>query len=132
MPRSDQFFFSMNHGSCIKPAKSVLTPVNQVMGSVVITTLRFESGRGLGDEDVAAAGDEEDHQVRREREDVVQRQRGQHHLVRRAAGTGCHISRPCIVLATRLPCVSVAPLATPVVPPVYCRAATLSCVSPSA
>ena len=30
-----------------------------------------------------------------------------------------------MVLATRLPCVSTAPFATPVVPPVYCSAAML-------
>ena len=41
---------------------------------------------------------------------------------------GFHISRLCVVLATRLPCVSTAPLATPVVPPVYCKAAMLSWV----
>jgi hypothetical protein len=32
----------------------------------------------------------------------------------------------CCMFATRLRCVSIAPLATPVVPPVYCRKATSS------
>ena len=47
-PRSDQFVFSLNHGSCIRPANSVLTPVNHVIGSLSITVFRFDSGRGLG------------------------------------------------------------------------------------
>ena len=34
----------------------------------------------------------------------------------------------CSTLATKLPCVSIAPLATPVVPPVYCKKAKSSCV----
>ena len=34
-----------------------------------------------------------------------------------------------MTFASRLRCVSIAPFETPVVPPVYCSAATLSCVS---
>ena len=67
--------------SCIRPANKVFTPVNHVMGSASITFCRFVSGRGLGHENVPSAGDEEQHQVRGEREDVVQRQRRQHHLL---------------------------------------------------
>ena len=35
----------------------------------------------------------------------------------------------CCKFATMLPCVSMAPFATPVVPPVYCKNARSSCVS---
>ena len=41
----------------------------------------------------------------------------------------CHHALACSTFATMLRCVSIAPLATPVVPPVYCRNAMSSCVS---
>ena len=40
---------------------------------------------------------------------------------------GCSHARACSMLATMLRCSSIAPFATPVVPPVYCRNAMSSC-----
>ena len=47
-PFSDHCRFSRNQGSCSSAVNNVLTPVNQVIGSSVITRCRFDNGRGLG------------------------------------------------------------------------------------
>jgi hypothetical protein len=78
-----------------------------------------------GDQDVAPAHVVEADEVHGEREDVVERQRGEHRLLARRMWEP-HIASICSVLATRLPCDSIAPLETPVVPPVYCSAASES------
>ncbi|CFP65660.1 Uncharacterised protein [Bordetella pertussis] len=44
----------------------------------------------------------------------------------RSCSTGCATASVCSTLATRLPCDSMAPLGTPVVPPVYCSTARSS------
>src|SRR6516165_4386502 len=74
----------------------------------------------IGDEPVLGAdrviGDEVQHQ----REDVIKRQRGDHHILARTNAPPRNALN-CSVLATRLRCDSAAPLESPVVPPVYCR-----------
>ena len=47
-------------------------------------------------------------------------------LLENAPASSMNRSSDCCTLATRLRCVSIAPLETPVVPPVYCSAATSS------
>ena len=82
----------------------------------------------IGDQDVVRPEAHEQQAVRGEREDVVQRQRGDHHPPMPVAleRAGRIQALACSTFATMLRCVSIAALATPVVPPVYCRKA-MSC-----
>ena len=68
-------------GSCIRPANKRVHAGEPGDGLGVHHLLQVGQRPRARDEDVASAGDEEQHQVRGEREDVVQRQRGQHHLL---------------------------------------------------
>ena len=61
-----------------------------------------------------------------QREDVIQRQRRDDRVLAEPR-LRCRSTRAaCSTFATMLRCVSIAPLATPVVPPVYCRNAMSS------
>ncbi len=81
----------------------------------------------IGDQQLASADPRHQQRADREREDVIERQRRHHHMVRRARRrTGA--SRPRTGARWRPRCggAAMAPLATPVVPPVYCRNAMSS------
>ena len=81
----------------------------------------------VGDQHVLAADHHHHQAVHRQREDVIERQRGDDHrpLGRRIAGASQALY--CSSAAMTLRCSSIAPLETPVVPPVYCRKAMSSC-----
>ena len=92
---------------------------------------RGEVARIRDQQRVAAKAHEE--QRLREREDVIERQGADDRCPGLSSGAappassaGRNHAPSCRMLATRLRCVSTAPLATPVVPPVYCRNAMSS------
>ena len=82
----------------------------------------------IGDEYVAPAEHDEQQAVRRQREDVIQRQRGDERG-RIARKRWAYPLERLQHVRHHVAVVSIAPLATPVVPPVYCRNAMSSCVS---
>ena len=70
---------------------------------------------------VVGADREEGDEVHHQREDVVQRDRGDDDLARGSSASAGMKALNCSTLATRLRCDSAAPFDSPVVPPVYCR-----------
>ena len=84
----------------------------------------------IGDQQVMAAELHEAEQVRRQRVDVVERQRRHDDACVAAVKNGRAHAAACSVFAIMLRCVSIAPLARPVVPPVYCRNARSRPVEP--
>ena len=74
----------------------------------------------IGDQPVLRADREVGDEVHHQREDVIERQRGDHDLLAGPHGSAMNALN-CSVLATRLRCESAAPFERPVVPPVYCR-----------
>ena len=96
----------------------------------ISSLIRPAMSRGFGIRMQMRAAADAEQEARGQREDVIERQRGDDdHAVDRAAARasiGAFQASTCNTLATRLRCSSIAPLATPVVPPVYCRKAMSS------
>ena len=119
-------------GVCSSALNSVFTPL--MKKNLCLLQLRDEAREvaRIGDEHVLRAEPREQQAVRGEREDVIQRQRGDDDSLRRPAASAGRIQAlACSTFATMLRWVSTAALATPVVPPVYCRKA-MSCGPSSA
>ena len=81
----------------------------------------------IGDQQLAPADLQHQKRAGGQSEDVIERQRRHHHVVRvdRRSTAAIHASH-CMTFAATLRWSSIAPLATPVVPPVYCRNAISS------
>ena len=96
-------------------------------GERILLQLRDHGGEvaRVDDQHVLPAQAREQQAVRRQREDVIQRNRRDQRAGSRG-NDGPIQASACRMLAHMLPCVSMAPFATPVVPPVYCRKARSS------
>ena len=80
----------------------------------------------VDDQDVRPPQTREHHAIPGQRKDVVQRHRcNEYSCPARNVGLPIHAAA-CSTFVLMLPCDSIAPLATPVVPPVYCRKARSS------